>query len=84
MPTQEELNSGFNLGEWEILPGHGEFRRGDRVQHPEPKVFAVLMALAQRDTNLVTRQELVDEVWDGRPMGDEPIARVISMSPLRG
>ena len=78
MPTEDELNSGFNLGEWEILPGHGEFRRGDQVQHPEPKVFAVLMALAQRGTNLVTRQELVDEVWDGRPMGDEPIARVVS------
>jgi DNA-binding winged helix-turn-helix (wHTH) protein/TolB-like protein len=82
MPKQEELQAGFNLGEWEILPGHGVFRRGDQEERPEPKVFEVLMALAKRDTNLVTKQELVEEVWDGRPTSDEPIARCISQ--LRG
>ena len=82
MPKEEELQAGFNLGEWEILPGHGVFRRGDQEERPEPKVFEVLMALAKRDTNLVTKQELVEEVWDGRPTSDEPIARCISQ--LRG
>jgi DNA-binding winged helix-turn-helix (wHTH) protein/TolB-like protein/Tfp pilus assembly protein PilF len=82
MPTEEELNRGFNLGDWEVLPGHGELHRGDRVERPEPKVFAVLIALAKRDTNLVTKQELIDEVWDGRPTTDEPIARCLSQ--LRG
>ena len=82
MPTEEELNDGFNLGEWEILPGKGLLRRGDQVERPEPKVFAVLMALAKADTNLVSKDELVDEAWDGRPTADEAIARCISQ--LRG
>jgi len=82
MPTEEELQAGFNIGEWEILPGHGIFRRGDQKERPEPKVFAVLMALAKRDTNLITKTELVEEVWDGRPTSDEPIARCVSQ--LRG
>ncbi len=82
MPTEEELQAGFNIGEWEILPGHGIFRRGDQEERPEPKVFAVLMALAKRDTNLITKQELIEEVWDGRPTSDEPIARCVSQ--LRG
>jgi len=82
MPKEEELLEGFTLGEWEILPGHGVLRRGDQEERPEPKVFEVLMALAKRDTNLVTKQELVDEVWDGRATSDEPIARCISQ--LRG
>jgi DNA-binding winged helix-turn-helix (wHTH) protein/TolB-like protein len=82
MPTEEELLNGFKLGEWEILPGHGVLRRGDHEERPEPKVFAVLMAFAKRDTNLVTKQELIDEVWDGRPTSDEPIARCVSQ--LRG
>jgi len=82
MPKEEELQAGFNLGEWEILPGHGVLRRGDQEERPEPKVFEVLMALAKRDTNLVTKQELIEEVWDGRPTSDEPIARCISQ--LRG
>ena len=82
MPTEEELNDGFNLGEWEILPGKGLLRRGDQVERPEPKVFAVLMALAKAGTNLVSKDELVDEAWDGRPTADEAIARCISQ--LRG
>ena len=82
MPTEEELNDGFNLGEWEILPGKGLLRRGDRVERPEPKVFAVLMALAKADTNLVSKDELVDEAWGGRSTADEAIARCISQ--LRG
>ena len=82
MPIEEELRAGFNLGEWEVLPGKGVLRRGEQEERPEPKVFAVLMALAKRDTNLITKQELVDEVWEGRPTSDEPIARCVSQ--LRG
>lgn len=77
MPTEEELQAGFTLGDWDILPGKGVFRRGDQEERPEPKVFAVLIALAKRDTNLVTKQELIDEVWDGRPTADEPITRCV-------
>lgn len=82
MPTEEELLEGFDLGEWEVLPSKGILRRGDQEERPEPKVFAVLIALAKRDTNVVTNQQLIDEVWDGRPMGDEPITRCIYQ--LRG
>lgn len=29
MPSKEELLEGFTIGDREILPGHGVFRRGD-------------------------------------------------------
>ena len=57
-------------------------RRGDEEQRPEPLVLRVLLALARRDGELVTRDELIDEIWDGRPIGDEPINRCLSQ--LRG
>ncbi|NQV85832.1 MAG: winged helix-turn-helix domain-containing protein, partial [Woeseiaceae bacterium] len=79
MPTEEELKGGFSLGEWDVLPGKGILRRGNQEERPEPKVFAVLMSLATRDTNLVTKQELIDDVWDGRPTADEPIARCVTL-----
>ena len=82
MPTKEELQGGFSLGDWEVLPGHRELRRGDQVERPEPKVFDVLLALAQRDTNIVTKQNLIDEVWEGRATTDEPITRCLYQ--LRG
>jgi len=82
MPTIEELNQGFDLGDWQVLPAKGVLRREGEEIHPEPKVFAVLLALAQRDGNLVTRDELIDEVWGGKAFSDEPILRCISL--LRG
>lgn len=82
MPTKEELEKGFKLGDWEIIPARRLMRCGDEELTPEPKVFAVLMALALRGGDEVTRDELIDEVWEGRPTGDEPINRCIAQ--LRG
>jgi len=79
MLTKEQLEKGFALGEWEVLPQKGVLRRGDEEDHPEPKVLAVLLALAQRDGDLVTKDELIDEVWEGRAFGDEPIQRCIAL-----
>jgi DNA-binding winged helix-turn-helix (wHTH) protein/TolB-like protein len=78
VPTKEELDKGFRLGDWEVIPSRRILRRGDEELTPEPKVFGVLMALALRGGDAVTRDELIDEVWDGRPTGDEPINRCIA------
>ena len=78
MRTEEELRQGFRLGDWEVLPLRGVLRRDGHEEKPEPRVFGVLIALARRDGDLVTRDELVDELWDGRPTSDEPINRCLS------
>ena len=82
MPKREDLFEGFTIGDWEVLPGHGVLRRGDHEERPEPKVFEVLLSLACHDGNLVTRDDLVNDVWEGRPTSDEPINRCLSQ--LRG
>ena len=82
MPTEDELRLGFRVGDWEVLPLRGVLRRGGHEEKPEPRVFGVLIALAKRDGDLVTRDELIDELWDGRATSDEPINRCLSQ--LRG
>lgn len=77
MPSKEELDRGFRIGDWEVFPARGEIRRGDQIQKPEPKVLKVLISLAMRDGDLVTKDDLVNEVWDGRPTSDDPIIRCI-------
>ncbi len=79
MPTIEELEKGFSLGEWEVLPKKGVLRRGNDEVRPEPKVLLVLLVLAKRDGDLVTKDELIEEAWDGRAFGDEPIQRCIAL-----
>ena len=78
MPTGEELKHGFRIGDWEVLPMRRVLRSGDTEIAPEPKVWGVLMALAERGGDLVTRDELIEEVWGGRLTADEPINRCIS------
>ncbi len=82
MPAKDELFNGFSIGDWEVLPNQGVLRRGEEEVRPEPKVFEVLLVLASRDGNLVTRDDLVAEVWGGRATSDEPINRCLSQ--LRG
>lgn len=77
MLSDDELQKGFEIGDWVVLPARGELRSGDQVVKPEPKVFQVLMALAARDGDVVSKDELIDEVWDGRPTGDDPIIRCV-------
>ncbi len=82
MYTNEELNDGFTLGELTVLPAKRQLQLGDDVVRPEPLVFDVLMALARYDGNLVTKDDLIREVWQGKAFSDEPIQRCIAL--LRG
>ena len=54
-----------------------EYDRGsERLQ---PQILKVLIALARRRNQVVTRSELVDCCWDGRIVGDDVINRSILM-----
>lgn len=45
----------------------------------EPKAIAVLTYLAERAGSVVSTRELVEAIWLGRPMGDNPVYRCISL-----
>lgn len=68
----------FRIGELEILPSTHEVRRGDRREIIEPRVMQVLIALARTNGAVVTRDELVEQCWKGRIIGDDAIHRVLS------
>ncbi len=60
MPTREELQKGFCLGDFEVLPTRRVIRRGDEEISPDPRVFEVLMSLSTRDGGLVSRDEPIN------------------------
>ncbi|WP_281558008.1 winged helix-turn-helix domain-containing protein [Thalassomonas sp. RHCl1] len=51
-------------------------------RHLEPKVFSLLTVLLGANGALVTRDELIKEVWQGRIVGEGAVNRAISL--LRG
>lgn len=73
-----DLEQGFQIGDWEVYPARGVLRRGDQEEMPEPKVFKLLVALAARDGDVATKEDLVEEVWDGYPVGDDSITRCVA------
>jgi TolB-like protein/DNA-binding winged helix-turn-helix (wHTH) protein/Tfp pilus assembly protein PilF len=73
------LNSGFRLGHWSVYPPHGSISDGGDAVHLEPKVMGVLMALAAREGEVVTRDEFIQKVWMGRVVSDEVLSRCISL-----
>ena len=58
-------------------PGTGELWRGDIVIKLPPRVAALLDALTERPMQIVTKQELVERVWNGKAVGDDALTSCI-------
>lgn len=68
----------FNLGDRTVYPLQGMVSNGGKPVHLQPKVMAVLLCLAERAGEVVTREEIVRQVWSGRAVSDESLTRCIS------
>ncbi len=71
--------SKFQLGEWLVDAELCELRnRHSGTVSIQPRVMDVLVCLAGAEGRVVSRQELIETVWEGRPTSDEPIKRCIA------
>ena len=62
----------------EIDQSLGEIRRGGERIDVEPQVLDLLVYLAERPGRIVSKDELIDGVWDGRIVSDSALASGIS------
>lgn len=68
----------FRLGDFVVQPATDRLTRGDLRVELEPKTMAVLLALAARPGEVLGSDELIRDVWHGRPMGDNPVYKSIA------
>ena len=73
------FDDGFRLGDVEVYPTRLAIVKNGATVRLEPKVMAVLVHLARRAGEVVTRNEFADEVWRGRVVSDEVLSRDISI-----
>jgi len=78
MPTSDELMRGFRFGSWKVIPERGLLLDGDSETRLEPLVMDVFVSLASHGGEVVTKDQLIAEVWHGRPQTDDVITRCIS------
>ena len=71
------MESDFSLGDRRVLPSLNRIDGPDGPVQLEPKVMEVLTCLAGRHGEVVSKEELVREVWEGRFVSDDVVWRSI-------
>ena len=70
--------AGFRLDNWEIDPKRGVAKSGGRSVRLEPKGTELLVYLAGRPSEVISREELLDAIWPGVTVGEEVITSAIA------
>ena len=82
MPAKVEIpdlgRSSFRIGEWLIEPSLNRLSRGGTTIQLELKVMDVLVCLAERAGEVVTRFEIIDRVWATEFIADNTLTHAIN------
>lgn len=64
----------FQFDGFELDTGRFELRsNGERI-HVEPQVLSLLMLLAENRERMVSKDEIIDSIWDGRIVSESAVA----------
>jgi DNA-binding winged helix-turn-helix (wHTH) protein/TolB-like protein len=76
--TPQQLQAGFRIGECLIEPRQNRIVRGDTQVHVESRVMDVLVCLAERAGEVVSRDTLNAQVWGNVVVTDQAVTNCIS------
>jgi DNA-binding winged helix-turn-helix (wHTH) protein/alpha-beta hydrolase superfamily lysophospholipase len=68
----------YSFGDCEIDIDRRELRKGGAVVHVEPQVFDLLVHFVRHSGRVVSKDELVQAIWDGRIVSDATLTSRIS------
>src|SRR5690349_4522914 len=63
----------YGFGDFELDTGRVELRENGVTCAVEPQVFALLRFLIENRDRMVTKDEIIDAVWDGRIVSDSAV-----------
>ena len=72
------LGKQSRIGVWSVEPALDALRRGADTVRLEPKAMELLLVLASRPGQVVSREELLSTVWPGVVVGDEAVSQVVT------
>ena len=73
------VKGGFRIGAWHVYPQQNLLKSPEHTKTIEPKVMDVLVFLAERQGEVVSRQRILDAVWREVVVGDEVVSRAVSL-----
>ena len=69
---------GLRFGDFSFDNAQRELRRNDTPLHLSRKAFDILALLIDRRPKVVSKQELLDQIWQGRAVEEENIKNLIA------
>jgi TolB-like protein/Tfp pilus assembly protein PilF len=72
------MHSDFQLGVWRVQPQLNHLGCEQKTFRLEPKMMEVLVCLAQRSGEVVSKEQLVQEVWRDTFVSDDVLIRCVS------
>ena len=64
----------YQFGPYELDLATFELRAGGKTCNLEPQVFALIALLVENHDRLVSKEEIIEKVWDGRVVSDAAVA----------
>ena len=64
----------YRFGPFELDMAKVELRADGEVRPVEPQVFALLALLVENRERLVAKDEIIEKVWEGRPVSEAAVA----------
>jgi DNA-binding winged helix-turn-helix (wHTH) protein/tetratricopeptide (TPR) repeat protein/TolB-like protein len=75
----KDATSGFFvLGDWEVRPNNNELLSGGETRHLEPMVMDLLVFMAARAPEVVSKNAIIDSVWEGRFISEGTLTNTIA------
>jgi DNA-binding winged helix-turn-helix (wHTH) protein len=69
----------FRIGDWVVVPALNRLSRGEESVQLELKLMEVLVHLAGRPGELVSKRELIDLVWQVEVVSDGTLTRAVAL-----
>ncbi|MFT3725565.1 MAG: winged helix-turn-helix domain-containing protein [Hyphomonadaceae bacterium] len=70
----------YGFGDFELDTGRVELRKNGVTCAVEPQVFALLRFLIENRDRMVTKDEIIDAVWEGRIVSDSAVTSRVKSS----
>ena len=75
---REAASGFFELGDWEVRPNNNELVTGRETRHLEPMVMDLLVFMATRAPEVVSKNDIIDSVWEGRFISEGTLTNTIA------
>ena len=77
-PAPVSATPDFRIGTWLVQPTRNQLIEGSSTRHLEPQVMDLLVFLARSAGRVVSKDEIVEAVWEGRFIADTTLTRAVA------